>query len=341
MSRKIEGILEKKRVDLAFLPTPFKKAEKLTDLLGGPNIFFKRDDLTGLAFGGNKTRKLEFVMADALEKNADVVITIGGLQSNWARQTAAAAKKLGMEVILLLNGKEPKEYQGNLLLDRILGCDIRFRPYTDEEEQKEEAGETPITGEIAEEVKKEGKIPYIAPIGAPNPLGNLGYINAIKELKDQSEKSGIDIDYIVLATGTGGTQAGVELGVRLFEINAKAYGISASRHIRPKSEEIADLCNQTLDFFDLECPRFSSGEITMNYDYIGEGYAIPTLGCIEAIRTTAQTEGIILDPVYTGKAMAGLTDLIKKGKFKKDDNVVFLHTGGGPANFAYSKIFGE
>lgn len=340
MSKKIEEILEEvNRVPLGFFPTPLERAKKLTDLLGGPNIFLKRDDCTGLAFGGNKTRKLEFVMADALEKNADVIITIGGLQSNWARQMAAAAKKLGMEVILVLNGKEPKEHQGNLLLDRILGCDIRFRPYTNEDEEKEEAGETPITREIAEEVKKNGKIPYIIPLGAANPLGNLGYITAIKELKDQSEKSDINIDYIVLAVGTGGTQAGIELGLRFFQMNAKVYGISVSRHTKPKSKEIADLCNRTIDFFELECPRFFLDEVTVNYDYIGKGYAIPTKECIKAIYTTARTEGIILDSVYTGKAMAGLIDLIKKGEFKKDENIVFLHTGGGPAVFAFNSIF--
>jgi len=336
----IESLIKKfKRVPLAFLPTPLEYAENLTKLLGGPKIFFKRDDCTGLAFGGNKARKLEFVMADVLEKNTDIVITIGGLQSNWARQTAAAAKKLGMETILVLNGEEPEEYQGNLLLDRILGCDIRFKPYKDEEEQREEAGETPITGEFAEEVKRNGKIPYIIPLGASNPVGNLGYINAIKELKEQSKKSSIDINYVVSAVGTGGTQAGIELGLRLFKMSAKSYGISASRHVKPKSQEIADLCNQTIKYFELECGQFSPDEIAVNYDYIGKGYAIPTDKCTEAVRTVAQTEGIILDPVYTGKAMAGLIDLIKKGKFKKDDNIIFVHTGGGPANFAYHKIF--
>lgn len=341
-SKKIEEILEEvPRVRLAFLPTPLEKAEGLTSLLGGPNIFIKRDDCTGLAFGGNKTRKLEFVMADALEKRADVVITIGGLQSNCARQTAAAAKKLGMEAILLLNGKEPAEYQGNLLLDRILGCNIGFTPYSDEDEQKEELGEeTPITGEAAEEVKRNGKIPYIVPLGMSTPLGNLGYITAIKELKEQLEKIDRSADYIVSAVGSGGTQAGIELGLRLFGMKAKAYGISVSRHIKPKPQEIADLCNRTVDFLGLEGNlQFSPDEIAVNYDYVGKGYAIPTEGCVAAIRTTAQVEGIFLDPVYTGKAMAGLIDLIKKGRFKKDDNVVFFHTGGNPAVFDYNSIF--
>ncbi|MBA7498480.1 L-cysteate sulfo-lyase [subsurface metagenome] len=327
------------KIPLAFLPTPLEYAENLTKLLKGPRIFFKRDDCTGLAFGGNKIRKLEYIMADILEKQADVIITIGGLQSNWVRQTAAATRKLGLKIILILNGKEPEEYQGNLLLDSILGCDIRFRPYKDKEEQREQSGETPITGSVAEGIKKNGRIPYIIPLGGCNPLGNLGYINAVKELKKQSEEKDMNIDYIISAVGTGGTQAGIELGLKLYKMNTKCYGISISRHIKPKSQEIADLCNQTVKYFELECSQFSPDEIVVNYDYIGKGYAIPTNKCIEAIRTVAQTEGIILDPVYTGKAMAGLIDLIMKGKFKKDENVVFLHTGGGTANFAYNKVF--
>jgi len=328
------------KVPLAFLPTPLEYAKNLTKMLKGPKIFFKRDDCTGLAFGGNKARKLEYIMADVLEKHADTIITIGGLQSNWARQTAAAARKLGLKIILVLNAKEPEEYQGNLLLDSILGCDIRFKPYTDEDEQREEAGEeTSITRDIVEEVKKNGGIPYEIPLGGGTPLGNLGYINAIKELKKQSEEKNINIDYIVSAVGTGGTQAGIELGLKLYKMNTKCYGISISQHVKPKSQEIADLCNQTIKYFKLECNQFSPDKIVINYDYIGKGYAIPTNECVVAIHTVAQTEGIILDPVYTGKAMAGLIDLIKKGKFKKDENIVFLHTGGTTANFAYNKIF--
>jgi len=158
-------------------------------------------------------------------------------------------------------------------------------------------------------------------------------------LKKQSEEKNINIDYIISAVGTGGTQAGIELGLKLYEMNTKCYGISISLHIKPKSQEIADLCNQTVKYFKLECSQFSPDEITVNYDYIGKGYAIPTNESIETIRTVAQTEGIILDPVYTGKAMAGLINLIKKGKFKKSKNVLFLHTGGEIANFAYNKVF--
>lgn len=327
------------KIELAFLPTPLVYAENLTKLFNGPKIFIKYDNCTGLALGGNKTRKLEYILADALVKKADVIITIGGLQSNWARQTAAAARKIGLRVILVLNGEKPEEYQGNLLLDHLLGCEIRFKPYTDEEEQKEEAGETPITGEVAEEILRAGQVPYIIPLGGCNPLGNLGYISAIEELKLQSEEKNIHFDYIVSAVGTGGTQAGIELGLRLFKMDCKGLGISISRHIKPKSQEIADLCNQTIKDLKFECKVFSPEEILINYDYIGEGYAIPTMDGIKAIYTLAQTEGIILDPVYTGKAMVGMIDLIKKGYFKKGENIIFLHTGGEVANFAYNKIY--
>lgn len=327
------------RVPLTHLPTPLEYTENLTKLLGGPNIFFKRDDCTALAFGGNKTRKLEFVMADAINKHANVMITIGGLQSNWARQMASASRKLGMEVILILEGIEPETYQGNLLLDHIMGCELRFQEITQEEEDKEIQGECPITRKVAEEIKNANKIPFTAPLGAATPLGNLGYINAIIELQDQLDEMGVRADYIVLATGTGGTQAGLELGVRLLDLKTKIIGLSISRHTREKADEISELCNKTIDFLGLKGFQISPNEIMVNYDYMGKGYGIPTDECVRAIRTVAQTEGIILCPVYTGKAMAGLIDLVKKNTFKKDENIIFLHTGGGTSNFAFSKLF--
>ena len=327
------------RVHLTHLPTPLEHAKNLSRILGGPNIFFKRDDCTALAFGGNKTRKLEFVMADAIKKNADVMITIGGLQSNWARQMASAARKLGMEVILVLEGNEPQEYQGNLLLDKIMGCQLKFQEITQEEEDKEIQGECPITGKIADELRKENKVPYTAPLGAASPLGNLGYINAVIELEEQLDSLGITADYIVLATGTGGTQAGLELGVRLLDLDTKVIGLSISRHTREKVDEISELCNQTMDFLKLNNFQIDPKDVIVNYDYMGKGYGIPTEECIEAVQLVARTEGVILCPVYTGKAMAGLVDLVHQGFFKKEDNVIFLHTGGGTANFAFNRLF--
>ena len=327
------------RVKLGFLPTPLHFAERLTRALAGPRIYLKRDDCTGLAFGGNKVRKLEFILADAVKKKADVIITIGGLQSNWARQTAAAAKRLGMGAVLILDGEEPERYQGNLLLDRILGCDIRFRRITREEEDAEIFGQTPVTGAVVDELRAKDRTPYVASLGAANPLGNLGYIAAMDELNTQLKEQGVEADYLVLGIGTGGTQAGVEIGAKLLDMNLKVIGMSASRHTREKSEELAELCNETADFLNLDNVRFTPGDFTVAYDYIGEGYAIPTKECIEAIRLVAQTEGVMLDPVYTGKAMAGLLDWIRKGRFDKDDNVIFLHTGGATANFEYGDRF--
>jgi len=327
------------RIKLGFLPTPLQYAERLTRVLGGPRIYLKRDDCTGLAFGGNKIRKLEFVLADAVKKKADVIVTIGGLQSNWARQTAAAAKKLGMEAVLILDGEEPEQYQGNLLLDRILGCDIRFRKITREEEDAEISGKTPVTGAVVDELRAQKKTPYVASLGAANPLGNLGYITAMDELNTQLKKQGIEANYLVLGIGTGGTQAGVEIGAKLLDMDLKVIGMSASRHTREKSEELAELCNETADFLGLDGIQFAPGDFTVAYDYIGEGYAIPTKECIEAIRLVAQTEGVMLDPVYTGKAMAGLMDWIRKGRFDKHDSIIFLHTGGATANFGYGDRF--
>ena len=327
------------RIKLSFLPTPLEYAERLTRELGGPRIYFKRDDCTGLAFGGNKVRKLEFVLADAVNRKADVIVTIGGLQSNWARQTAAAARRLGIDTVLILDGKAPEQYQGNLLLDHILGCDIRFREISREEEDAEISGKTPITGTVVDELRGQGRTPYVASLGAANPLGNLGYVNAMDELNTQLKDQGIEAKYLVLGIGTGGTQAGLEIGARLLDMDLAVIGMSASRHTREKSEELAELCNETAEFLDLDDMQFTPGDFTVTYDYIGEGYAIPTKECIEAIRLVAQTEGVILDPVYTGKAMAGLIDWIEKRRFDKDDGVIFLHTGGATANFEYGDYF--
>lgn len=339
MINEIKRLIKKyDRVHLGFLPTRLQYMENLTELVQGPKIFIKRDDCTGLAFGGNKVRKLEFVMADALRKKAEVVITAGGLQSNWARQMAAATRKLGMEVILVLKGDEPQQYQGNLLLDKMLGCDIRFEKTIDIE--GELRGEFPYTRRLAEEVRRSGKTPYLAALGAENPLGVLGYISALDELNDQLDKIGIEAHYIVLAERGGGTQAGIQIGVRLLGLKAEVLGIGVGGRSRTEEcEKVSKLCNETLDYLQYKNHHFTPDEVLINMDYVGEGYAIPTQECVEAIKLVARKEAIILDPVYTGKAMAGLIDLIEKGRFKKGDNVIFIHTGGSIANFAYSQVF--
>jgi len=324
------------RVPLTPLPTPLEFAANLSHFLGGPRIFFKRDDLTALAFGGNKTRKLEFIMADAIEKKADVVVTLGGVQSNWARQTASAARRLGMDVALVLEGEEPEQYQGNLLLDYLMGCDLRFVGRIPQDvEDKEIAGECPITGEVAGEIRAKGRAPYIAPLGGATPLGNLGYVSAAVELERQFSDMGISPQYLALATGTGGTQAGLALGVETLGAKTRVMGLSISRHTRPKEEEISELCNRTAEMLGMKHPRFCADHIDVTYDYVGAGYGVPTEEGIEAIKIVAGTEGIILDPVYSGKAMAGVIDLVRRGVLKKGEDVVFLHTGGAAAGFAY------
>lgn len=337
----IKSVIKKyKRISLSFFPTPLEYLKNLSKKYKGPNIFIKRDDYGSLAFGGNKIRKLEFILADAISNDSEVIITIGGIQSNWVRQTVSAARKIGLDIIVLLEGNEPKQYQGNILLDKIMRAKLKFiGKISQEDEDKEIRGNGPFTNKIAKEEIKKGRKPFIAPLGGSVPLGNLGYINAVQELYLQCKEKGIKPDKIILATGSGGTQAGVELGIKLLKLETKVIGMSISRHIREKSEEIAKLCNETLNYLSINSITFNQKQININYDYVGKGYAIPTKEGIDAIYEIASNEGIILDPVYTGKAMAGLLDFVKKGKFKKEENIIFLHTGGASANFAYSKFF--
>jgi D-cysteine desulfhydrase family pyridoxal phosphate-dependent enzyme len=321
-------------------PTPLEKLSNITNKYKGPNVFIKRDDCTTLALGGNKTRKLEYIMGHVNEKKYDEIITLGGLQSNWVRQTISISKKMGLKVIALYEGHEPENIQGNLLLDKLMGTEMKFiGPISQEEEDKEIRGEGPYTLKVAREEKEKGYNPYIAPLGGSIPLGHLGYIDAVLELNNQFKSLGRSLDKIIVATGSGGTQAGLELGVRLLELKTKVLGISISRHTREKSEEISEMCNETLKYLDINDEKFTPEQIFVDYESVGEGYAIPSKECINAIYEIASEEGIILDPVYTGKAMAGMIKLLKNNFFKKGENIVFIHTGGAPANFAYNDIF--
>ena len=317
------------RVNLVNLPTPLQAMPRLSKILNGPRLWVKRDDCTGLAFGGNKERKMEFAMADALSKCADMVITTGPIQSNHARATAAAAKKLGLEAILVLRGKKPKNYGGNILLDYLLGADIKFVQVGSQESRF-------IMEEIAEKVKKEGHIPYIILGGASYPIGAVAYVNAMAELLKQAKDMGIEVNYLVHAAGSGGTQAGLVLGNKILKTRVKILGICVEpdgNHLAKKTIEIANGAAKILESEE----TVNLNDVVLIEDYIGQGYGILTKEVAEAIRLVAQTEGIFLDPVYTGKAMAGLIDMIKQERFEKDDNVVFLHTGGTPALFAYNK----
>jgi L-cysteate sulfo-lyase len=269
-------------------------------------------------------------MADAIQKGADVIITTGAVQSNHARVTAAAAKKLGLKVVLILRGKEPEEYDGNLLLDQLLGADIRFV-------QVDWQQTLPAMEKTAEELKKEGYRPYIVPGGASYPTGAVGYVNAMLELIDQAEEANLNINYIVHASGSGGTQAGLILANKALKTGIEILGMCVEPNANQwLTEEIVEIANGIAKLLDLK-ETVTQKDVVLIGDYAGEGYGVPTLKAVEAIKLVARTEGILLDPVYTGKAMAGLIDLIRQEHFRKDDNVVFIHTSGTPALFAYKK----
>jgi L-cysteate sulfo-lyase len=323
------------RVRLGHLPTPLEAMPTLSKLLGGPNLYIKRDDCTGLSSGGNKTRKLEFLMADALQKGADTIITQGAVQSNHARQTAAAAAKLGLKCQILLEnrtGSNAVDYcgSGNVLLDHLHGAPTRMFP-----------GGTDMNAameKVADEIRAKGGKPYIIVGGGSNAIGALGYVNCALELVAQANDMSLRIDHLVHATGSAGTQAGLVAGLEGLRSRIPVLGIGV-RAARPQQEEsVYKLACLTADHMDM--PGCVARErVVANCDYVGAGYGIPTDGMIEAINTVARSEAILLDPVYSGKGMAGLMDLCRKNHFKKSDNVVFLHTGGSVALFGYNGIF--
>jgi D-cysteine desulfhydrase family pyridoxal phosphate-dependent enzyme len=329
-----------KKKDLIHLPTPFIKLENLTQDLGGPNIYIKRDDLTGLAFGGNKSRKLEFIIQDVLEKKADVLITWAGLQSNWCLQTAAAARKFGITpVLVLFNVYDlPVEYDGNLLLDFILQADIKIREAAKGSVIHLEDVDA-VLEETATEVKEGGHTPYVAPIGGSSvggsmekPFGAISYVNAFAEMVEQAESLGIEVDHVIHASGSGGTQAGLVVGAKAWDEKVKVLGVSVSEEKRTYGELVLEIAKDTERALQ---ESFGIGEkdVIIFDEYIGEGYGEVNQEVSDALRLVAMKEGIFLDPVYTGKAMVALIDLVKKGYFKKNENVVFFHTGGTPALF--------
>jgi len=330
----IPSIAKLPRISLGNYPTPLTEAHHLSAVLGGPRIIIKRDDLTGLALGGNKCRKLEFVMADAKLKGIDTVITTGSSQSNFALQMATAARKLDMEAYLVLFKGAHPEMQGNLLLHNILDSKVRII----ELDPSELLGGTIMVkmNALADELSQQGRHPLVIPAGANTPIGTTGWVNAADEIGQQLQAQNIDANYLVVTNGSSGTQAGLELGVKYLKLPLKVIGISIFNKAANAINEVVNMANETAKFLNLDL-TFTPDEITIYDDYIGEGYGIITDGCIQAIRLVAQTEGIFLDPVYTGKAMAGFADLIHKGQFTAKDTVVFIHSGGTPALFAYDK----
>lgn len=317
------------KASLGYFPTPLIELTRLGKTLGGPNIYMKRDDNTGLALGGNKTRKLEYIIGDALAKGADTVITAGAIQSNHCRQTAGAAASLGLECHLVLGGEEPEQPQGNLLLDKVYGCHIHW---TGENRKGED-----IPALVAQ-LKAEGKKPYVIPYGGSNELGAVAFIEAYKELNAQREALKVDFSHIIFASSSGATHAGLMLGNKMLETYSQIVGINIDKGEMDKvpfDEHIVSLANSTAQFIAADY-QFTADDLILNSDYVGDGYGVIGELEKEAIALTAQNEGILLDPVYTGRAMGGLIDMIRTGQIKATDNVLFWHTGGAPALFAYA-----
>jgi L-cysteate sulfo-lyase len=309
---------------------------RLSEYLAGPSLWIKRDDCTGLSSGGNKTRKLEFLMADAAERGADCVITQGATQSNHARQTCAAAAKLGFECHLLLedrSGFHDDNYaqNGNVLLDQLHGANISLRPIDSDMSAEMD--------QFAQQLRDDGKKPYIIPGGGSNETGALGYVNAALELTHQANERSLRIDHLLHATGSAGTQAGLVVGMQAMNSGIPVYGVSVDAPQAEQEVKVYRLAQRTLDFMGLSQNIVPRESVVANSDYVGDGYGLPTESMIVAVNMLATHEGILLDPVYSGKAFAGLIDLVRKGFFDKGDNVVFLHTGGSVALFAYPKAF--
>ena len=309
------------RLHFAHLPTPIETLPRLSDALGGPRLLIKRDDQTGLAFGGNKTRKLEFLVAEARDQGAHTLISGGALQSNHCRQTAAAAARFGFKCILVLTGDKPRQPSANLLLDELFGAEIVHVAERNDRDR--------ILQETFDCAAKQGMKPYLVPYGGSNPTGALGYVFAMKELMAQN----LQADWIVFATSSGGTHAGMLLGQRVFGYQGKLLGISVDESeewLKQHVSELASLASEKLG----KRIEFTPGEVLANANYCSAGYGVLTEQEREAIRLFATCEGLLLDPVYTGRAAAGMIDSIRKGVFKKDESVLFLHTGGQPTLFA-------
>ncbi|MGE0716507.1 MAG: D-cysteine desulfhydrase [Alphaproteobacteria bacterium] len=319
------------RLRFAHLPTPLERLDRLTAALGGPTIWIKRDDCTGLGLGGNKTRKLEFLCAAAQAEGADTLVTVGAVQSNHARQTAAAAARLGLACELVLENRiadADANYRtsGNVLLDRMFGARLHeFPPGADMAR---------ALADTAEAVRAAGRRPYVIPGGGSNPTGALGYVACALELLAQATDMGLRIGHVVHATGSAGTQAGLVAGLEGLRTGIPVLGITVRQPRERQETAVHALAEQTADLLGV-AGAVARSAVVANSDYVGAGYGVPTPGMLAALRMLAREEGILLDPVYAGKAMDGLIDLVRKGHFARGDNVVFIHTGGQAGLFAY------
>ena len=321
------------RIKLANLPTKIEKLGRLSKLMAGPDIYIKRDDYTGTEISGNKIRKLEFSIKEALDMGCDYLITCGGIQSNHARATVAAAVKLGMKAGLVLRGTEDAEIDGNLFINKLLGADIRFVTPDDYRNRR-----TEILEELKKEMEIKGFKPYIIPEGASNGIGSFGYFNAMDEILDQEKEMGIHFDGIFIAVGSGGTHAGLLLGSKILNCCSQIYGINVCDDEKYFKDRIHEILIESNKYLDIDI-HFDKSEINIIDGYVGLGYALSTPVELNFISEFAKLEGVILDPVYTGKGMYGLTEEIKKGRFHDFKNILFIHTGGLFGLFPQKDLF--
>ena len=320
------------RISLGFLPTPLEDLKRIGAELG-IELTLKRDDFTGFGGGGNKVRKLEYLMADALDRGAKVLITTGGHQSNHARMTAAAARKFGMKPVLVLRGNRPDVMQGNLLLDHLLGAEIDF---LDPDAYFAEIN--PRMPQPADAASARGETPYVIPLGGASALGAMGYVAAVKELSEQYGEAGRPApEFIVAPVGSGGTLAGLLIGCAMFWPRTQVIGIAVSGSAVPFSERIAAMADAGAELLGFDA-RFDPADVAIETGYVGEAYAVPSAEGNAAIGRLARSEGLFLDPVYTGKAMAGLIDCVARGRIAPGRRVLFVHCGGSPALFPHAEL---
>ena len=317
------------RFKLATLPTPLEELPRLSKQLG-VRLFMKRDDLIGFALGGNKVRKLEILLADALAQGAHTLVTGGGPQSNSARITAAAACKAGLACTLVLSASPPAEVNGNLLLDRLFGAEIKFADPNDRRDLDVMIAET------AASLNASGRRAYVIPFGGSNVLGCVAYARALSELVEQTRAAHLTPDAMFVTTGSCGTHAGILAGLKLCGTSIPVHGVTVKDAASVCVQRVASLVSATGEFLK-HTLSLAPGDTMVHDGYVGSGYARTTLGAREAMQMVAQAEGIILDPVYTGKTMAGLIDLVRRGEIARGATIVFWHTGGAPGMFGYAK----
>jgi len=314
------------RIPLGDFPTPLEELPRLSRALGGPRLWIKRDDQTGLATGGNKTRKLEFSVAEALRLGADTLITVGGVQSNHCRQTAAAAARCGLHCVLVLRGHPPVAWNGNLLLDRLLGARVVFSGDRTREE---------VAAEVAKQEEAAGRRPYSIPVGASNAVGAVGFVAGMEELSGQLQTQKLRVDRVVFASSSFGTQAGLVVGAKALGFPGRLSAIAIDSTREKLQAGVAEVAGAAIRRLGLSV-SVAPDEVEAYDGYLGAGYAVMGAPEREAIALVAETEGILLDPVYTGRAMAGLIDLVRRGEFRKEETILFWHTGGAAALFAYA-----